>query len=61
MVTRFACARLRDRAYKKLLLVTLAEATEVHEASRLQEKLDSIGIELFVRVVNASLVASRVT
>ena len=61
MVTRFACARLRDRAKKNLLLVTLDEATEVHEASRLQEWLDSIGIEPFVRVVNASLVASRDT
>ncbi|MCC7054731.1 MAG: arsenical pump-driving ATPase [Gemmatimonadaceae bacterium] len=50
--------RLRDPVYTKMLLVTLAEATPVHEASRLQEDLRRAGIEPFGWVVNASLSAS---
>jgi arsenite-transporting ATPase len=50
--------RLRDPHYTKMLLVTLAEATPVHEASRLQDDLRRAGIEPFGWVVNASLAAS---
>lgn len=48
-------ARLRDRDFTKLLLVTLAEATPVHEAAALQEDLRRAGIEPFAWVVNQSL------
>jgi arsenite-transporting ATPase len=50
--------RLRDPHYTKMLLVTLAEATPVHEASRLQDDLRRAGIEPFGWVINASLAAS---
>ncbi len=50
--------RLRDVHYTKMLIVTLAEATPVHEASRLQDDLRRAGIEPFGWVVNASLAAS---
>lgn len=48
-------ARLRDRDFTKLLLVTLAEATPVHEAAALQKDLRRAGIEPFAWVVNQSL------
>jgi arsenite-transporting ATPase len=48
-------ARLRDPDFTKLLLVTLAEATPVHEAAALQEDLRRAGIEPFAWVVNQSL------
>ncbi|MFN9116456.1 MAG: arsenical pump-driving ATPase [Gemmatimonas sp.] len=50
--------RLRDAHYTKMLLVTLAEATPVLEATRLQDDLRRAGIEPFGWVVNASLAAS---
>jgi arsenite-transporting ATPase len=50
--------RLRNPRYTKMLLVTLAEATPVHEASRLQDDLRRAGIEPFGWVINASLAAS---
>lgn len=50
--------RLRDPRYTKMLLVTLAEATPVHEASRLQDDLRRAGIEPYGWVVNGSLAAS---
>lgn len=50
--------RLRDERYTKMLLVTLAESTPVHEAERLQADLRRAGIEPFGWVVNASLAAS---
>lgn len=50
--------RLRDARYTKVLVVTLAEATPVHEASRLQDDLRRAGIEPFGWIVNASLAAS---
>jgi arsenite-transporting ATPase len=50
--------RLRDPRYTKMVLVTLAEATPVHEAARLQDDLRRAGIEPFGWVVNASLTAS---
>lgn len=50
--------RLRDPRYTKMLLVTLAESTPVHEAERLQDELRRAGIEPFGWIVNASLAAS---
>jgi arsenite-transporting ATPase len=48
-------ARVRDPDFTKMLLVTLAEATPVHEASALQEDLRRAGIEPFAWIVNQSL------
>ncbi len=50
--------RLRDPVYTKMLLVTLAESTPVHEAARLQADLRRAGIEPFGWIVNGSLAAS---
>ncbi len=50
--------RLRDPAFTRMLLVTLAEGTPVHEAERLQDDLRRAGIEPFGWVVNASLAAT---
>lgn len=48
--------RLRDPAFTRVLLCTLAEATPVHEAAMLQEDLRRAGIEPFAWVVTQSLV-----
>ncbi|MGE5492232.1 MAG: arsenical pump-driving ATPase [Actinomycetota bacterium] len=50
--------RLRDRDFTRVLIVTLPEATPVHEAERLQGDLDRAGIEPFAWVINQSLLAS---
>jgi arsenite-transporting ATPase len=50
--------RLRDRDYTRVLLVTLPEATPVHEAERLQSDLLRAGIQPFAWVINQSLLAS---
>ncbi len=50
--------RLRDPAFTRVLLVTLAETTPVHEATALQTDLRRAGIEPFGWIVNASLAAS---
>jgi len=50
--------RLRDPAFTRVLIVTLAEATPVHEAERLQVDLRRAGIEPFAWVINQSLLAS---
>lgn len=50
--------RLRDPDYTKVLVVTLAEATPVHEAERLQADLARAGILPFAWVVEQSLLAS---
>ncbi|MBI3180946.1 MAG: arsenical pump-driving ATPase [Myxococcales bacterium] len=47
--------RLRDPAFSRLLLVTLPEATPVHEAKALQRDLARAGIEPFAWVVNQAL------
>jgi len=47
--------RLRDPAYTRILLVTLPEATPVHEAAELQEDLRRARIEPFAWVINQSL------
>jgi arsenite-transporting ATPase len=47
--------RLRDPAFSRVLLVTLPEATPVHEARALQEDLARAGIAPFAWIVNQSL------
>jgi arsenite-transporting ATPase len=46
--------RLRDPQFTRVLLVTLPEATPVHEAGRLQQDLLRAGIQPFAWVVNQS-------
>jgi len=50
--------RLRDPAFTRILLVTLPEATPVHEAADLQGDLRRARIEPFAWVVNQSLLHS---
>jgi arsenite-transporting ATPase len=52
---RHLLPRLRDPAFSKVILVTLPEATPVHEAAQLQEDLRRAGIRPFAWVVNQSL------
>lgn len=47
--------RLRDPTFTRVLLVTLPEATPVHEAAMLGRDLERAGIEPFAWVINASL------
>jgi arsenite-transporting ATPase len=47
--------RLRDPEFTRVLLVTLPEATPVHEAAQLQRDLARAGIAPFAWVVNQSL------
>jgi arsenite-transporting ATPase len=46
--------RLRDPEFTRVLLVTVPEATPVHEAARLQDDLKRAGISPFAWVVNQS-------
>ena len=46
--------RLRDPNYTRVLLVTLPEATPVHEAARLQDDLRRAGIEPYAWIINQS-------
>ncbi|MCF7732651.1 MAG: arsenical pump-driving ATPase [Akkermansiaceae bacterium] len=50
--------RLRDPAFTRILLVTLPEATPVHEAADLQDDLRRAHIEPFAWVINQSLLHS---
>lgn len=50
--------RLRDPAYTKVLIVTLAETTPVDEAARLQADLRRAELEPYAWVVNGSLAAA---
>ena len=50
--------RLRNQNYTHVLIVTLPEATPVHEAERLQGDLARAGITPFAWVINQSLLAS---
>lgn len=50
--------RLRDPNFTRILLVTLPEATPVHEAAALQEDLRRARIEPFAWVINQSLLNS---
>jgi arsenite-transporting ATPase len=47
--------RLRDADFARILLVTLAEATPVHEARALQGELERAGIHPFGWVINRAL------
>ncbi len=46
--------RLRDPEFTRVLVVTLPEATPVHEAAALQEDLRRAGIEPFAWIINQS-------
>ena len=47
--------RLRDPAFTRVFICTLAEATPVHEAADLQKDLRRAGIEPFAWIINQSL------
>lgn len=51
--------RLRDPLYARVLIVTLPEATPVHEAARLSADLTRAGIRPHGWVVNQSIAAAR--
>lgn len=53
--------RLRDASFTKILLVTLPEATPVHEAAALQRDLERADIRPFGWVINQSLTPLKVT
>ncbi|HTN00282.1 MAG TPA: arsenical pump-driving ATPase [Planctomycetaceae bacterium] len=53
--------RLRDPEFTKVLLVTLPEATPVHEAAQLQQDLRRAQIEPWAWVINQSLTPLSVT
>ncbi|HVA49632.1 MAG TPA: arsenical pump-driving ATPase [Pirellulales bacterium] len=53
--------RLRDSRFTRVLIVTLPEATPVHEAAKLQRDLLRAGIQPFAWVVNQSLTPLVVT
>lgn len=53
--------RLRDPEFTKAIIVTLAEATPVHEAERLQQDLLRAEIKPFAWIINQSLLASGTT
>ncbi len=52
---------LRDLEFTKILLVTLPEATPVHEAARLQDDLRRAQIEPFAWIINQSFALSGTT
>ena len=53
--------RLRDPQFTRVLIVTLPEATPVHEAAKLQDDLKRAGIVPFAWVVNQCLTPLAVT
>jgi arsenite-transporting ATPase len=53
--------RLRDPAFTRVVVVTLPEATPVHEAAALQRELRRANIEPFAWVVNQSLAPLEVS
>jgi arsenite/tail-anchored protein-transporting ATPase len=53
--------RLRVPRFARMLVVTLAESTPVHEVDRLQADLRRAGIEPFGWLINASLTTSQTT
>lgn len=55
---RELAVRLTDPDYTRILLVTLPEATPVHEAATLQADLGRAGIKPYAWVVNQSLTAA---
>ena len=53
--------RLRDKQFTRVLIVTLPEATPVHEAAQLQRDLRRAEIEPYAWVINNSLSPLKVT
>lgn len=53
--------RLRDKQFTRVLIVTLPEATPVHEAAQLQRDLRRAEIESFAWVINQCLASLNVT
>lgn len=53
--------RLRDQQFTRVLIVTLPEATPVHEAAQLQRDLRRAEIEPFAWVINQCLASLKVT
>ncbi|HNX31826.1 MAG TPA: arsenical pump-driving ATPase [Holophaga sp.] len=53
--------RLRDPSYTRIVLVTIPEATPIHEAMQLERDLARAGIHPFCWVVNQSLTPLTVT
>jgi arsenite-transporting ATPase len=53
--------RLRDADFTRVLLVTLPEATPVHEAARLQDDLQRAGIQPYAWIVNQSFAGGGFT
>jgi arsenite-transporting ATPase len=53
--------RLRDPLFTRVLIVTLPEATPVHEAAQLQRDLRRAGIEPYAWIINQSLAPLVVT
>ena len=51
--------RLRDPDFTRVLIVTLAEPTPVHEAEQLQNDLQRAGIQPFAWIVNRSLAGTE--
>ncbi|MCL5670374.1 MAG: hypothetical protein M1423_03620, partial [Acidobacteria bacterium] len=50
--------QLRNREFTKVLIVTLAEATPVHEAAQLQQDLRRAEIHPFAWIINQSFLAT---
>jgi arsenite-transporting ATPase len=53
--------RLRDPEFSRVLIVTLPEATPVHEAATLQRELERAGITPYAWVINQSLAPLTLT
>jgi arsenite-transporting ATPase len=53
--------RLTDPSFTSVLIITLPEATPIHEAAALQADLHRAGIEPAAWVVNQSLATAAVT
>jgi arsenite-transporting ATPase len=53
--------RLRDPHFSRVLIVTLPEATPIHEAAQLQHDLRRAEIEPYAWVINQSLLPLNVT
>jgi len=53
--------RLRDPEFTRVLIVTLPEATPVHEAAQLQKDLRRAGIEPYAWIINQCLASLDVT
>ena len=53
--------RMRDLDYTKVLIVTLAEMTPVHEARQLEKDLERAGISSYAWIINQSLAPLDIT